>query len=191
MNWKFNFAAICSLTIGLTVALSAISIFAEPQMKPNVIEQHEFTVVGIAARTTNAKEATPDGVIGKQWDRFFKGGILEKIPNKADSNIVAVYTDYASDKDGEYTYVLGAKVNSAANVPAGMVSKKIPAGHYVIFTTDKGPGFQVVPKAWQRIWAIPKSEPGGNREYKADFEIYDQRAADPQNAQVDIYVRVK
>jgi len=49
----------------------------------------------------------------------------------------------------------------------------------------------VVPETWSRIWAVPKSAPGGNRAYQADFEVYDQRAADPQNAQVHIYVGIK
>lgn len=29
---------------------------------------------------------------------------------------------------------------------------------------------------------------GGKRKYIADFEIYDQRAADPNNAVIDIYI---
>src|SRR5437879_6409701 len=35
-------------------------------MHPRVVEQDGFTVIGITARTTNAKEMTPDGAIGKQ-----------------------------------------------------------------------------------------------------------------------------
>jgi predicted transcriptional regulator YdeE len=31
-------------------------------------------------------------------------------------------------------------------------------------------------------------ELGGRRAFKTDFEIYDQRAADPENAQVDVYI---
>lgn len=29
---------------------------------------------------------------------------------------------------------------------------------------------------------------GGQRAYKADFEVYDQRAADPNSAVLDIYI---
>jgi len=150
-----------------------------------------FTVIGIKTRTTNAKEMTPDGNIGKLWQRLFAEGILDKIPNKADTNIIAVYTDYASDHDGEYTFVVGAKVSTDAQVPDGMVAVKIPAGRYAMFTSDKGPVEQIAAKTWDRIWRIPKSDPGGDRAYKADFELYDQRSMDPQNAQVDIYVGIK
>lgn len=160
-------------------------------MEPKVVDQAGFTVVGIAARTSNAKEMTADGVIGKQWGRFMQEGISGKIPNKADASIVAVYTDYASDKDGEYTYVLGSRVTSAANLPSGLEAKKIPGGRFAVFTTDKGPGPKVVPETWMRINSLPKSAPGGDRVYKADFEIYDERAKDPQNLQADVYVGIR
>ena len=160
-------------------------------MSPRVVQHAGFTVVGIAARTSNAKEMTPHGVIGKQWARLMQEGVLAKIPNKTDKAIVAVYTDYASDKNGEYTYVLGARVTSDSEVPAGMVAKKIPAGRYAVFTTEKGPAVKVVPETWMRINSLPKSAPGGDRVYGADFEVYDERAADAQKAQVDIYVGIK
>lgn len=160
-------------------------------MNPNLVKQGGFTVVGIAVRTSNAKEMTADGVIGKQWARLISEGWLAKIPNKADKAIVAVYTDYGSDHDGEYTFVLGARVSSDAAVPAGMVAKKIPAGRYAVFTTEKGPAAKVVPDAWMRINSLPKSAVGGDRVYGADFEIYDERASDPGSVQVDIYVGIK
>jgi predicted transcriptional regulator YdeE len=147
--------------------------------------------MGIAVRTSNAKEMTADGQIGRSWMRLFEEHMLSKIPNKSDSSIVAVYTDYASDKDGEYTYVLGARVNSDTQVPEGMVAKKIPAGKFAVFTTDKGPGPNVVPETWMRINSLPRSAVGGDRVYQADFEIYDQRAADPQNLQADVYVGIR
>ena len=160
-------------------------------MAPKIVEQPAFTVIGIAARTTNANEMSGKGVIGQEWARFTKEGSFGKIPNKVDSTILAVYTDYESDASGAYTFVLGAKVKSAEAVPAGMVAKQIPAGRYAIFTSAKGPVEKVVPEAWSRIWALPKSAPGGNRAYRADYELYDGRAADSQHAQVDVYVGIQ
>jgi predicted transcriptional regulator YdeE len=160
-------------------------------MKPKVIEEAGFNVIGIAERTTNAREMSGEGVIGRQWGRFMQENLLAQIPNKADSSIIAVITDYASDKDGEYTHLIGARVTSTADVPAGMVVKKVPAGKYAIFTSEKGSVAQVVVGTWQRIWAQPKNAPGGNRAYKADYEVYDERAMDPQNAQMDVHVGIK
>jgi predicted transcriptional regulator YdeE len=160
-------------------------------MNPKVVKEEGFTVVGISARTSNAKEMTANGVIGPMWERLMQQGLLAKIPNRADQNTVAVYTDYASDHNGEYTYVLGARVTSDADVPAGMVAKKIPAGKYALFTSEKGPAPKVVPELWMKINSLPKSAVGADRVYRADYEIYDQRAADPQSAQVDVYIGIK
>ena len=160
-------------------------------MNPKVIEREAFTVVGIAARTSNAREMTADGIIGKQWGRLMQEGLLAKIPNKADQNIVAVYTEYASDHNGEYTFLLGARVKSDEGVPAGMVAKKIPAGKFAVFTSEKGAAESVVPETWMKINSLPRSAVGGDRVYRADYEIYDERAADPANAQVDVYVGIK
>src|SRR5580698_3266245 len=92
------------------VAVIICCIVATPETKketdtnpnPRAGEQDGFTMVGIAVRTSNAEQGTPERPIGKQWERLFKDGVLAAIPNKADLDIVALYTEYASDKDGEY-----------------------------------------------------------------------------------------
>ncbi len=161
------------------------------QLEPRVVQQDGFSVVGVSARTSNAKEMTPQGVIGTMWGRLMQEGILEKIPNKADHDVIAVYTDYASDHDGEYTYILGARVTSGADVPAGMIAKKIPAGRYAVFTSEKGQPSKVVPELWTKINSLPRGATGTDRVYHADFEVYDERARDPQNMQMDVYVGIR
>jgi len=183
-----------AVALALAAMLSAGSMTSvgEDRVSAMVVEQVEgFTVIGISARTSNAREMTPDGAIGKQWGRLFQEGVLAKIPGKANSEIIAVYTDYASDHNGEYTFVLGAKVKPGTEAPAGMMAVKVPAGKYAVFTSEKGPAAKVVPEVWQRINSLPKSAPGGDRTYKADFEVYDQRAADPQNSVVDVYIGIR
>jgi predicted transcriptional regulator YdeE len=158
---------------------------------PRTVEQTGFTVVGISARTTNAREMAGQGVIGKQWGRFMQENLLSQIPNKVDSSILAVYTDYESDANGAYTFIIGARVNSAEKIPNGMMATKVPAGRYAVLTSDKGPPAKVVPETWGRVLAASKATLGGDRAYKADFEVYDQRAADPQNARIDLYIGLK
>jgi predicted transcriptional regulator YdeE len=182
---------------GIAVAVAACCITATPDTKtqadpnPRVAQQEGFIVVGIAVRTSNAEQTTPAAPIGKQWERLFKEGVLAKIPNKADENIVALYTEYANDKDGEYTYVLGARVTKLESVPAGMTAKNVPAGRYAVFTSERGVVQKIVVEMWQRVWATPKSAMGGERTYKADFEVYDQRARNPADSVVDLYVGVR
>ncbi len=161
-------------------------------MEPRIVEQQEFSVIGIQVRTSNAKEVTGGGAIPKQWARFFSEGIASKIPNKMDSAIYAVYTNYASDRDGEYDFIIGMKVSSVSEVPPGMVAKKVPKGTYAVVASSRGPVAQVVPKAWQQVYSLDDNQKlGGTRAYKADFELYDQRSQNPQDSQVDLYIGLK
>jgi predicted transcriptional regulator YdeE len=132
-------------------------------MNPRAVQQEGFTVVGIAVRTSNAQQMTEARPIGKQWERLFQDGVLAAIPNKADGNILAVYSDYASDQDGEYTYLLGARVTKVENVPAGMTAKNVPAGRYAVFTSDRGPVQKVVVDVWRRVWERDTEERVGRR----------------------------
>ena len=178
-----------------TVLLALLGLVASQHEgaapKPKLISESSFTVIGISARTTNAQEMSGRGVIRKMWQRFMSEQLLEKIPHRTDSNILALYTNYESDANGAYTFVIGAKVTSAKTVPSGMIAVKVPAGKYAVLTTDRGPTAKVVPEAWGRIWSLSKSQLGGERAYKTDFELYGPPAADPQNAEVQIYVGTK
>jgi predicted transcriptional regulator YdeE len=178
-------AAGCGIVVQLALSQDARSLPTRIAPEPG------FMVVGISARTTNAREMSGRGIIGEQWARFVKDGLLGKIPKRVDSNIVAIYTDYENDHSGAYTYILGAKVSAAETVPSGMVVKKVPPGKYAVFTTERGPVEKVVPAAWQRINSLPKSAPAGNRTYQADYELYGPGAADPRDAQVEIYVGIR
>jgi predicted transcriptional regulator YdeE len=185
---------VLALKATIVLALGAAMIFFSPNqdsVNPNLADEPGFTVIGIEARTSNAKEMTPEGAIGKQWARFMRENLAAQIPNKSDPAIIALYTDYGSDKDGEYTFLLGARVTSTAQVPRGMVARKVSPGRYAIFTSDKGPVAKVVVDTWQKIWSVPKGSPGGDRAYKTDYEVYDRRAANPENAQVEVHVGIK
>jgi predicted transcriptional regulator YdeE len=163
---------------------------------PKKIHLEEFSIIGIEARTTNAHEMKGDGVIPAQWqkwqDRLSAHSKGQPEIHSADSSLYAVYTDYASDRNGEYSFVIGLKAAPGATVPQGMVLKKIPAGEYAVIRSDNGPEAKVVPAAWMRVWALEDhAQLGGTRAYRADFEVYDRRSVDPQHSQVDIYVGLK
>jgi predicted transcriptional regulator YdeE len=192
MRVRAKSAVAAGLVLGTILIVGWASAGGEDRVSAMVVEKVEgFTVIGISVRTSNVREMSPDSMIGKQWGRLFQEGVLAKIPNKTNSEIIAVYTDYASDKNGEYTFVLGARAIPGTEAPAGMVAVKIPTGKYAVFTSEKGPAPKVVPGIWQQINSLLKSAPGGDRTYKADFEVYDQRAADPQNSVVDVYIGIK
>ena len=46
-------------------------------------------------------------------------------------------------------------------------------------------------RVWQDIWNLNAIDLSGRRAYLADFEIYDERAQDPQNTILDIYVGIQ
>ncbi len=175
----------------LALILSAAMILAQPAA-PKVVHQDEFSIVGIGARTSGEREMSAEGVIPEMWPRFYQEHILDKIPNRADQNVYALYTDFAGDRMGKYTVVIGAKVKDKSQVPAGLVLKTVPAGKYFVLTSERGPAATVIPSAWMKIAALEdKDQLGGKRAYKADYEVYGPAATDPQNAQADLYVGLK
>lgn len=116
--------------------------------------------------------------------------MAERIPDKPNANLYAVYDEYASDHNGEYTFTVGAPSKQSDAAPPGMVLKHVPAGKYAIITTERGPFPKVIPEAWLRIF---KLEDDGKlkRTYQTDFELYDERALDPHDGQVDIYIGIR
>ncbi len=50
---------------------------------------------------------------------------------------------------------------------------------------------KVVIDMWQKIWNMNTAMLEGERAYIADFEIYDERSSDLNNAIVDIYIGIK
>ncbi len=184
---KLGFTLVSAIFGAAALAFCLIPGMADEM---NLVKLHvdTFTVAGIEARTSNAQERTSDGLIPTLWARLRSEDLLNRIPNRVDSRIVALYTDYESDKDGPYTYVLGAKVSSAKDLPAGMISRAVAPGDYAMFTAKGGPSPQMIVDLWKRIWSLEKPGPL-HRAYKTDFEVY-YGALDskPSDSHVDVYV---
>ena len=157
------------------------------------VQQHPgFYVAGITARTNNAQEMSGNGKIGEVWQTFLQPGVAAKIPNKIGVDLIAVYSDYETDHTGHYTYLLGLPTTSSSQgMPVNLTVKHVPAGRYAVLSSGRGPLMKVVQEVWQRIWAMSPEELGGARAFQTDFEIYDQRASDPENAQIDVYVGLR
>jgi predicted transcriptional regulator YdeE len=186
--------AVFAIAIAIAV-VAAINSRAQtiPQAKPSLVTTESlpgFTVVGLSVHTTNQAEAGGNGLIPKMWQNAMQQGSLESIPHRADNNITVVYTNYASDNNGEYTYVLGVRVSAVDKIPDGMMTVAVPAGKYSVVESDQGSLPEVLPKVWTRINTMPATELGGQRAYKADFEIYPE-GFDWQNAQIPVYLGLK
>jgi predicted transcriptional regulator YdeE len=150
-----------------------------------------ISVIGIQIRTDNARELSGNGAIGALWGRLFAENLPAQIPNRASESIFAVYSNYASDENGDYDYLLGCPVTSIETIPEGMTSAAIPTGDYAVFTSETGPVVEVVQATWKHIWALAPGELGRNRAFLTDYEVYDHRAIDPASTQVEIHLSLE
>jgi predicted transcriptional regulator YdeE len=151
-------------------------------MKKVTIET--FHIIGISVRTTNeSNQAAKD--IGELWNIFVSENILDKIHNKIDDTVYAIYTDYESDYTKPYTMLLGCKVESVETIPEGMVVKTVKKGVYAQFIAKGDLTKGIVFEEWQKIWKANL-----NRRYTTDFEVYTTNAQDPANATVPIFIAI-
>jgi predicted transcriptional regulator YdeE len=159
-------------------------------MKKITTQLPEIKLIGLTIRTNNKAEANfATGQIFPTVQKYFQENVAAIIPHRKNPGTTfCVYTDYESDHQGEYTYLIGEEVTSFNDVPAGMHKHTIHPQTYTKFTNGPAPMPQAVKEPWFKIWAMPDEELGGKRAYHADFEIYDERAADHQNIVLDIYI---
>ena len=162
-------------------------------MQKELIAKSEMKLVGLTARTNNKNEMSPQTAkIGQLAGRFWSQNMAAQIQDRKNPGVIlSAYTEYASNEHDDYTYFIGEEVNSFTDIPAGLQTLTIPATKYQKFTTLPGQMPDVVINAWQQIWKMKADHFGGERAYVADFEVYDQRASDPSNTSLDIYIGIK
>lgn len=163
-------------------------------MRKQKTQLPEMTLLGITARTNNKNEMNSQtSKIAQLAGLYWSNQVANHIQHRREPGVTyAVYTEFESDEHGDYTYFIGEAVDSLENQDLEKFKAlTIPKSHYRKFTTDKGKIPEVIISAWQEIWAMKKSDFGGKRKYRADFEVYDERAMDPNNAIVDIYIGIE
>lgn len=147
-----------------------------------IANRPSFHFIGISVRTTNENnQAMTD--IPALWGKFMSEGIKDKIPNKSNDNILCMYTDYEGDHNMPYTTVLGCQVDDLSAVPEGMRGITVKGAGFASFIAKGDINQGSVAGCWARIW-----DSNLDRAYSADFEVYDERAANPADAEVEIFV---
>ena len=152
----------------------------------DAVRLREVKLIGLALKikTTNANGQS--GIdCSNLWQEFEKGKYAELIPNKLTDEILAVYHQYEGDYTNPFSYFIGCKVKADTEVPQGLETLTISEGLYQkIIAKGKIP--DCIINAWKEIWVsnIPRS-------YKIDFEVYDKRSKDWNNAEVEIYLSIK
>ena len=87
------------------------------------VHQPARKVIGIECRTSNNPEDAPRD-IPRQWEKFYRENVLQKIPNKVSEEVIALYCDYDGDYTQPYSLVLGCFVTSLDQIPHGMGCKR-------------------------------------------------------------------
>ena len=145
-------------------------------------KKEELTIVGISIRTSNTP-GKGDKDIPQLWGRFMAERVVNRIPNKVDDTVYAIYTDYEGDHTQPYTLVIGCNVSSLDNIPEDMTVKIVPASNYTQFIAKGDLTKDAVIKTWMEIWNTPLE-----RTYSTDIEVYGEKAVDPTNGEAEILV---
>lgn len=166
-------------------------------MKQTTEQLAEIKVVGISARTNVIDEVNWEtGKIFPTLKKYFHQELAKGIlGRKKPGTTLCVYTDYKPDQygncKGEFTYLIGEEVDTFEGQPSHLNQVTIPVQTYEKFTCGPAPMPAVVNDPWNKIMHMTPDEFGGEREFLADFELYDERAADHTNIVLDIYIGVK
>lgn len=145
-------------------------------------------IIGIELKTTNENgKAFED--IPPFWQKFYQEGIIEKIPNKASSDVYAVYTNFENEgknSKGVYSLIIGCPVSNLKSVPDGFVSTILPKSRYAVFESAKGKLDQVG-ETWQKIWNLSETDRAfdQNRSYQSEFELYQP------SGEINIYIGMR
>ena len=146
-------------------------------------KKESFRLAGIKLdRTTTNENNQASTDCGTHWQKFEKENIFDRIPGKLSNEIYAVYFEYEGDETKPYSYFIGCKVAETASIPKELQSLEIPLQNYIKYTS-KGVMTGCIAETWKQIWNADI-----NRKFGFDFEIYDERSRDWNNAEVDIYI---
>ncbi|MBM7701131.1 GyrI-like domain-containing protein [Kurthia huakuii] len=111
------------------------------------------TIFGKQIRTTNAQ---PDELISL-WAAMN--------PAQLSGDIYAVYSNYESDFNGAYDFLIGTTTTTGDHCIT------IPPQQYEVIDVEPATP-EAVYQAWQKIWASDRT-----RAYAVDFELYEANGA--------------
>ncbi len=142
-----------------------------------------FNLIGIEVRTSNQNGKAAKDIPGL-WQEFMSKGVFQNIPDKLNSKVYCVYMEYEGDHNMPYTAFIGCEVGNATPAPEGMSKKSIPGGNFNQYPVQ-GKLSEVIIGEWMKIWQTDL-----DRNYKADFEVYEDISQDPENGKLNIFVGV-
>lgn len=155
----------------------------QPHMNYQLTQKDKMFVIGLPIETSN-EDGRFQREVPPLWERFFRENLAEKIPNRLNPNLLAVYTNYHSDYTKPFTYLIGCQVADLGIIPEGMMGVEIEPSAYAVFTA-KGEFPQSMMHTWQAIWNSDVK-----RSYTTDFEVYSADFNPQANPEVNIYISI-
>ncbi len=145
-----------------------------------------FKLIGLQLQgKTKNENGQSEKDCGELWQNFEANKILELIPGKVSDTVYAVYYDYESDENGLFSYFIGCKVEENTEKPETLDEITVPEQNYY-GEIAKGKMTGCITDAWKRIWSSDIK-----RKFGFDFETYDERSRNWEDAEIDICVSVK
>ncbi len=149
-------------------------------MEGKIVNINGFKAVGIPYFGNNT-----NGEIPALWEAFNRS--YNTIAQKSKSMLCYGVCDGEMDPEGRFHYTACAEVDSFEDVPAGMETKVIPEGNYLVYTyrgaiKDLGEFFNDIFAKF-----IPAS--GYEIDHRPQLELYDERFM--SNGEFDIYIPIK
>jgi predicted transcriptional regulator YdeE len=162
-------------------------------MKVAKLKLDAMTIVGLGMRTNSEGLTRENSSIIALMNKYRDRKVAEHIKNRSHPGVTfAIYTEYEDNFVGSCNYIIGEVVDSLGEQDLEQLQAiTIPASCYLRFTTESGSLPDVVIAAWEKITSFSEQEMQHRRKYLADFEVYDNRAANVNDAQVDIYIGVE
>jgi predicted transcriptional regulator YdeE len=156
----------------------------EKDMEPKIVELPAFDVVGVRYYGKNENQE-----ISGIWEVFNKraGEIKHVKPRSAAYGICRMVPDAPA---GEFEYVASFSVNQTDEIPAGMVTRHVPAHKYAVFTHNGS--LDKLRETYNYIYQVWAQQSGYELTGDIDFEYYDQDFKDfAPDSKFYIYVPVK
>jgi predicted transcriptional regulator YdeE len=145
-----------------------------------------ISLIGLSLKTKTVNANGQSAIdCGNLWQEFEQNNCAASISNKLSDEIYGVYYQYEGDHTKPFSYFVGCKVKEGTEAPRGLKKLSIPGGtYYKVIAKGKMP--DCIANAWKEIW-----DSNINRSYQVDFEVYDERTRDWNNAEVDIYLSIE
>lgn len=149
-------------------------------MEHEIVSKPAFTVVGMHYRGKNEQDEIP-----QLWGQFVPRipEIQHRNPDPATYGVMYGY----EEATGEFDYVAALHVNSASDLPEGMVSVEIPAARYALFTCTL-PTLSATYRQIHPWLAQSEYEHAGAPEFEYYGEDFDP---EDSNSPMGVYIPIK